>query len=313
MQSWLRRQIGGRARHALWSDRPLRRGREFEALLALVRDAKVPLVHAHNRASVKVALRLQALTGCRVVATAHTMNPYREFAWADRHVAVSRAAADRFRGSRLLISVIPCGVDTEQFRPVPGAARMIRRRLHLPLDAPLVLSVSRLGKKSSVRRVMEAAALMLEAQPDVQFALAGDGPWYTWAEALLRRWRLGLRERFHLLGDRTDVPALLTAADVFAVSPSQEALGLAILEAMACRTPVVAPAVGGIPETFVDGESGLLVRQTPESLADGVLRLLENPARARAMGIAGRGRVQEQFSLTAGLDSHEALYRQVLG
>src|SRR5207244_4205263 len=84
------------------------------------------------------------------------------------------------------------------------------------------------------------------------------------------------------LGDRADVPRLLAAADVFVLCSAQEALGLALLEAMACRVPVVATAAGGMVETLVDGESGLFAPPQPEAIAERVLALLEDPARARA-------------------------------
>ena len=99
-------------------------------------------------------------------------------------------------------------------------------------------------------------------------------------------------------GARDDVPALLAGCDVFCLPSSAEGLPIVVLEAMAAARPIVASAAGGTPELVAEGVTGLLVAaEDPEALAAALASLLADPARARAMGEAGRDRVRSEFSL----------------
>src|SRR5204862_19711 len=107
---------------------------------------------------------LRRRTGCRIVVTAHTMVPYPEYGQADCLIAVSEAVADRYQAAGVTggkpVAVIHGGVDTERFQPARGEREALRRELSIPAAVPLVLSVSRLSKKSNVRGFMEIAALI---------------------------------------------------------------------------------------------------------------------------------------------------------
>jgi glycosyltransferase involved in cell wall biosynthesis len=108
--------------------------------------------------------------------------------------------------------------------------------------------------------------------------------------------------------------ALVKSLDIFVVSSLTEALGTAVLEAMACRRPVVATRAGSIPETIVDGETGLLVPpQDDEALAAAIVRLLrDDDLRARLAG-AGRARVEAEFSVERVIERTLDAYRRFLG
>ena len=122
---------------------------------------------------------------------------------------------------------------------------------------------------------------------DVDLLLAGDGPLRAKLEEAVQTH--GLAGRVYFLGVRSDVPQLLKAVDVFALTSVCEAASLTLLEAMAAGLPVVVTAVGGNPEMVRDGVEGLLVpRGDEEAVASALLRLLDQPAVAESMGSAGR-------------------------
>lgn len=113
-------------------------------------------------------------------------------------------------------------------------------------------------------------------------------------------------------GVRRDVPRLLGAADVFALSSLSEGVSIAILEAMAAGLPVVATRVGGNPEIVLDGQTGLLVEPgRPDLLAAALEQLLKDPRRAAVLGAAGRRRAEEKFSLRAMVGAYAEMYREV--
>jgi glycosyltransferase involved in cell wall biosynthesis len=143
---------------------------------------------------------------------------------------------------------------------------------------------------------------------DVHFAYAGDGPALPDFRAAAAR--LGLR-RFHFLGRREDVPALLKSCTVAAVpSVWAEAFGLTVAEAMAAGKPLVATGVGGIPELVDPEETGLLVPATDAAaLARGIRRCLDDPDQARAMGERARRVAWERFSIERVADEIAALLR----
>ena len=140
--------------------------------------------------------------------------------------------------------------------------------------------------------------------PEAEFVVAGDGELRDELEQLAE----GTRVRF--LGMRDDVPELLASFDVFAFPSLFEGLCLAVIEAQAAGIPVVATPVGGIRETVVDGETGLLVpTEDPPALAAAIRRLLEDRPAAEAMAAEARRRVRERFSIERMVDATLALYR----
>ncbi len=107
---------------------------------------------------------------------------------------------------------------------------------------------------------------------------------------------LGLAGRVHFLGQRPDIPDLLGALDIFVLPSHSEGVSLALLEAMAAGLPVIATAVGGLPEVVTDGVNGLLIPpQDPEALAQALARLLDDPALAKKLGENARRHVEEKF------------------
>jgi glycosyltransferase involved in cell wall biosynthesis len=182
----------------------------------------------------------------------------------------------------------------------------------VPLDVPrrrahpgpvMLLSVGRLrAPKDFVTLVRAIPGL------EAQLRIAGDGPDRAALEAEIER--LGLQDRVELLGTRTDIPELLANADVFVLATESEGLPMSVLEAMAAGLPVVASAVGGVPEVVRDGETGALVPpRDSAALAEALGRIVADPALRDRLGEAGRQRVQSEFSLERFEREHLELYR----
>ncbi len=163
--------------------------------------------------------------------------------------------------------------------------------------------------------LFQALALIREKVPNIRCLIVGEAPRKRYLQRLLHlAERLSVRDRLTLVGMQDDVAPFLHAMDLFVLPSHTEGLPITILEAMAAGRPVVATAVGGIPEVVRDGETGILVpERDPRQLADAVLRLLETPGLAKAMGEAGRKRIEEAFTVEREARQTSLLYRQLLG
>ncbi len=231
--------------------------------------------------------------------------------WAARFsdvvVAVSEDAAavardiERVPGRK--VRVVYNGIETRRFQchPAPAAGANWRG-----------ISVARLDPVKDQETLLRAVRATVDAIPDFQLELVGDGPERARVERL--RAELGLESQVRLLGFRDDVAGLLQGASVFVLSSLSEGISLTLLEAMACGLPVVATDVGGNREVVAHGETGLLVPpRSPQALAEGILSLIREPIRAAAMGAAGRRRVETLFAVEAMVSRYQALYREALG
>ena len=224
---------------------------------------------------------------------------------ADKLLCVSRAAMAPFEEvgvpERKLAHVPNC-IDLQVFdERFDGSA--VRNEFLQNRDDRLIVAVGRLVPKKGFHELVEAAKDVVAEMPQARFLLVGDTKSDdSYRQQLLRRIdELGLRDYIIFAGPRTDIPEIMAAADaavlVAASTATPESFGLVILEALAMGTPVVATALGGIPEVLQDGEHGYLVPPNdPPALAQALLRLLQNPQRARAMGQSGKRWARQNFS-----------------
>jgi len=205
--------------------------------------------------------------------------------------------------------VIPSGIDTDRFAPLPGDD--FKARLGLPPDRPVVGVVTRMRVRKGVEEFLRAMAIVRTQFPTACAVIVGE---VELDEALaLLVGELGLEPHVHLLGARSDMPEVLSAFDVFVLSSHDEGMSNAILEAMAMEKPVVATDVGGTSEIVSEGVTGHLVpARDTDALARGIGRVLEDRERGRAMGIRGREVVVDRFSARAMVRQMEALYTQLL-
>jgi starch synthase len=218
------------------------------------------------------------------------------------------------------VHVVRNGIDADAYRPVTDTDALLREGIDP--DRPIVVFVGRITRQKGVGHLIAAAHRFDPAAQVVLCAGAPDTPEIAAetraAVAELAAARDGVFWIQRMLAP-TDVRQMLSHATMFVCPSVYEPLGIVNLEAMACGTAVVASDVGGIPEVVADGVNGLLVHYDESDtdayradLADAVNRLLTDPARAAAMGAAGRVRAEREFSWTSVAERTVAIYEQVL-
>jgi glycosyltransferase involved in cell wall biosynthesis len=227
----------------------------------------------------------------------------------DGFIAVAQAHAqhlvERERLPSHKVSVIPNGIDTHRFVPATNRAEL-RQRLRLPVDGPLVAIVAALRPEKNHARFLRVAHIIRQRVTSAQFLIVGDGPQRSQLEHMADA--LGLGAGVHFLGSRPDIPDILAASDLFALTSDNEASPVSIMEAMSCGLPVVASRVGSIDEMVQPGVTGYCVEKTDEKLfARQMIDILSCPQAARHMGVAGRARVAQLGSLDTMVRGYEQL------
>jgi glycosyltransferase involved in cell wall biosynthesis len=204
------------------------------------------------------------------------------------------------------VVVVPNGIEVAAYTNMMER-REARGALGLSNEALVVGLVGRLHDLKGVDLMIEAVPLIKAQAPRLQLVLIGIGP----EEKALRQLaeERDASDVVRFAGYRSDARRFMSALDVLALPSRDEANPLSLLEAMACRKPVVAARVGGVPEVVIDGVTGILVPpENVPALAEAVVRLLKDPGRMKAMGEAGRERVQSHFSEDAMLEKTASLY-----
>ena len=297
----------------------------FIRLLRLLDSEKIDIIHAQLQDANIMAAAAHFRTGIPVVTTRHLIgddvqnwrrrlrNHIEHF--ATRHgiarvIGVSNATRDNY--ARMLnlpasrLQTVYNGIDLQRFGPAADKATT-RAQLGLPAAGPLVtfVGVLRPGKGHDV--CIEAARHL----PDVQFLLVGDGkPPFR---AMLEENAKGLEDRVHFLGQRMDVPAILSASDMLILPSDSEALPTVLIEAGASALPAIATTVGGCGEIVQDGKTGLLIPpQDPAALVAAINKLAADPALAEQMGQAAYQFVHEQFTLPGQAEALTQLYETVV-
>ena len=192
--------------------------------------------------------------------------------------------------------VIRSGIELDRFGHPQTPRNQTRAAWGIPVDAPVVGTVTRLSAQKAPLDFVTAAALVLEQHPDAYFMMVGDGPLRGDVEALAQE--LGIADRLVLTGLRRDIPELMAAFDLFTLSSLWEGLPRVLPQAMATGLPIVATAVDGSSEVIEQGVNGLLTPPgEPDRLADAIASLLGDRERMSQMGALNRERV-EAFSAT---------------
>lgn len=306
---------------------PLLDGRALVRLAAIMRHGRFDVVHTHSSKAGVIGRFAARLAGIRaVVHTAHGWafsrddSPAARVAWIQLErvcaglcrTIVVVGESDRARGLAHKVGrpsqyqLIRSGIEIEAYRDVAVDRAEARRRIGIPGDAFVVGSVGRLSRQKSPVDLVAAFARAATRHPAAHLVLVGDGPLRGDVERAVAE--AGLGGRVHLLGLRGDVPELLPAFDVFALASRWEGLPRVFPQAMAAGLPIVATRVDGAPDAITPGVNGWLVEVGDvDGLGERLATLARDPAAARAMGEAGRARV-EAFSARRMVEQLQTLY-----
>jgi len=294
---------------------PLRDVLGLLELIRLCRRVRPQILHA-NSTKAGILGRLAAwLTGVPVrLYSAHG------WAFATHLGASARLYRLCERMMCPLTTMTICVSRSELQRGLRARTCMPRRTIvipnGIPLDVPRAhgevggkLRIVSVGRMAAPKDFITLVHALSRVGDDVYRAeLVGDGPDRGAIEREVQR--LGLAAVVSLTGEREDVPGRLAGADVFVLSSRSEAMPMVVLEAMAAGLPIVATAVGGVPELVLDGETGLLVApDDPEALAVALSRLAEDPSLRRRLGAAARARAEQHHSLDRMHRSYAEVYR----
>lgn len=319
---WERACAGAGTRHVALPMRSELDLRSAWALAALVREHAIQVVHCQKGRARTLALlaglfaRIPVLILNRGVSFA--LDRWSRLGYTTRRVTAIVAVCESIKRGLVAagvpagkIEVIYSGTDLGRFHSgVDGAP--IRRELGLDPEHALVTQVGIRSWRGN-DDVLEAMTRVCRAVPHARLLFVGAPPPRS-ATLRGKAFRRGVGGAVSVLGHREDIPAILAASDLV-VDASYAGLGLtgSLREALAVETPVVATDIEGHPELIRPGETGLLVPpRNPDALAQAILRMLENPAWAKAMARAGRKHVESQFSMDQKVQRTEALYRRLL-
>jgi glycogen synthase len=301
--------------------------------LAMARDpVDADVAHAHTWYADMAGLWIRTVHRIPLVVTLHSMEPLRPWkadqlgsgyllsAWiekttveaADRVIAVSAQMREdiltHFRADPDKVVVIHNGIDPDRFVRTEAKDHLQR----LGVRQPYVLFVGRITDQKGIFHLLEAARMLPEG---VQVVLCASAPDTPEIEERLKK-AVPTHPNVKWIYEMVPVPVvsqLYSHAAVFACPSVYEPFGLINLEAMACETAVVASGVGGILEVVENGKTGLLVTPgRPDELAAALRQVLEDPERARAMGRAGRRRVEEKFSWASVAARTQEIYGEAI-
>jgi glycosyltransferase involved in cell wall biosynthesis len=293
----------------------------FRQLRAALDDLRPDLVHTHQ---IGALFYTGPASRCPIAHTEHgkagddrlRRRWLGRFAgrFAARFFCVSRDIADEVQARRIVprrkIHLVPNGIDAARFRDGqdPGD---VRRALDISAGAPVIGTVGRLDEIKRQDLLIRAFGLVREVAGGSHLLLVGEGPARDGLQGLVDH--LGLRNCVHFAGYQPQPERFLAAMDIFALTSRSEGMPLAVLEAWAAGLPVVATAVGGLPELIDDGRTGLLVPPDDEAaLAHALLGLITAPAAARRMGGAGREQVDSTYSLHRMAETYHRHYLELL-
>lgn len=300
---------GGPRGHRSWPRR----------LRELMKDHDV--VHAHSPLLAGVA-RLVARTlpaGSRPVTVSTEHNVWGNFSLPTRLLNAATAPLDKQRwavsgevrrsmwgGMGKSAEVLVHGVVQGDSPPAEGTRERVRRGLDIPTDAVVAITVANLRREKDYPNLLRAAHEALARHPSLYVLAVGQGPLGDEVRALHQE--LGLGDRVQLLGYRTDVRDLLAAADLFVLGSAFEGLPVSIMEAMSAGLPVVATAVGGVPEAVEDGVTGLLVPpRDAAALADALVSLADDVSTRTLMGAAA-GERSTVFDIRTAVEEQQRVY-----
>lgn len=304
--------------------------RAARGLAALAAERKISIVHAHNCYADVVTLAACWLSrrAFSTITTAYVWFDYKHWkrnliqsvdVWAMRRFDCVTAHCDNTRLETLKrgfaadqVHTLICGFETH--RAALDASARAQRRVELGADQSktVLINVARFYPEKAQVFLLECFARLRQQRPGLLLWMVGVGPLEAEIRAAAKRLHLGNSVRF--LGFVPDLPPLLALADIQVHPALIEGVPLAICEGMAAGLPIVASEVGGLPEILAGGRNGVLVPGLDaQRFADAVLALVDDSARAAALGAQARQFIENDYSLRTAIAQVEATYSQLIG
>ncbi len=306
---------------------PVGEWRDIMALKKLIGEHRINIVHTHgSKDSWAGALAAWLSPGnVKVARTRHNTYPVKRHVFnrllyqklIDRLVVNCNYVKAKFEEGGFVtperISLIYSGINLQEYN-LPDNSKNFRKEFNLSSDHELVGMVAFIIPRKGHRYFIEAAAKVIAARGDkVIFVVVGDGDDSLKCELKHKVAELGLENQIIFTGLRQDVPYILDAMDVFVMPSTDEALAMAITEALSMKKPVVSTTVGGIPDIIKHKKTGLLVPPAnSEELARAILTLLADRRLAQTLALNGRKLVENGFSVESMVNKTERLYFELL-
>jgi glycosyltransferase involved in cell wall biosynthesis len=297
---------------------PLKDLRALAALVGLIRQEKPDLVHAHTSKAGLLGRLAARITATPAVFTAHTWSFTDGVSSLQSRFAIPLERFVAGMGGKIITVS-----EANKEMALKGSIATSRSLVRIWNGIPDVTCRAKPGSNESVRLITVARfarqkdhGLLLQALSSIggkwRLVLAGDGP--SRQDVEVSATRLGLRGRIDFVGDRSDIPQLLSESDIFILPSRWEGLPLSILEAMRAGLPVIATDVGGVAEIVTDGVTGYLTaRDDVSDMRDRISFLVKNVELMRRFGKAGRRRYEQDFRLEIMVEKTLAVYREVGG
>jgi len=286
-------------------------------LVGIIHKEKIDIVHARSRVPAWIAFfacrqtEAHFLTTCHGYYSTHLLS--KVMGWGKMVIAISevigRHMVQDFATPAENIRVIPRSVDVEKFNlPRPSKADK---------KAFTVVMIGRITPLKGHPYFLKAMARVIHQLPSVKIQIIGDAPPKKQAykdELLLLTKRLGIADQVEFMGNRRDIPELLSKADCLVLSTiTQEAFGRVIIEAQAAGVPVVATRVGGVTEIIEHEKTGLLVLpKDVEAMAAAVLRILHDPRLAAGFVTEAKKKIAQRYTLALMCDATIAVYKELM-
>jgi glycosyltransferase involved in cell wall biosynthesis len=226
--------------------------------------------------------------------------------------AVKQAMIDYRSISREIIETVYNTLPDECCKKISKKRKdTVYKKYHIPEDVDLIGIVGRLDPIKGHGDFLVAASLILRKYPHVHFLIGGDGELKDTLPEQVKK--LGIEGQVKFLGHCNQVLEVISVCDIIVSASHSEGLSMVVAEAMAQGRPIVATAVGGVPELIVDQQSGILVpAKNPEKLAEAIVQLIENKDLQKELGKNALKRIKEKFLIQHSIDELSRIYQEVL-
>ncbi len=281
--------------HTMEMDGPFHFVRAVLTIRQILKNGAIDVLNTHSRRDTVIAATAGRLAGTPLIIRtrhlANRVNPLLSYTWLPHCVTTD---SQFVRNQLITRGVAPERIEniyTPLLKQTPIARSTLREELNLPNSAVVVGCVAVMRANKGHADLVRAMVPLFAEHANLHLVVAGEGaPVFHQIQELVRS--LNLQDRVHLLGRREDIPNVMAGFDIFCLATRLEASGMVFLEAAAAGLPIVATAVGGVPEMLEDGRTGLLVQLDDQnSLRAALLKLIDQPILRKQMGQAGYDRI----------------------